>query len=120
MEQDGPYSVYHSGLQTASDEQTFKNVCDLTKLANKISVLANAVSFLFSYTWGILYMSSENSLCLRKAYTQVPTSMLPEEPPFLGLLDPADIQRTQVSFVNHFLKRRNQELWCDATGFELQ
>lgn len=47
MEQDGPYRVYHSDLQTASNEQTFKNVCDHTKLANKILVLANAVSFLF-------------------------------------------------------------------------
>ena len=40
-------------LQTASDEQTFKNACDHIKESNKFLSLANAVCFLLSYTLDI-------------------------------------------------------------------
>ena len=40
-------------LQTASDEQTFKNACDHIKESSKFLSLANAVCFLLSYTLDI-------------------------------------------------------------------
>lgn len=78
-------------LQTASDEQTFKNVCELIKISNTFQTISKGSLFsVLVYSGCFLYKSSEKSGFF--FFPEVPTLVLLEELLFVCLLDLVNIQ----------------------------